>query len=179
MAEQERHLKLRDTPGGIITAYAHSYAVKFFDYADQKLPDFKAYPSEARYTWMQAAIIVAALIQTEKAVGGADRDDLHDNVSRAFAPPVRHRCLSAIQDLSAALLQSNRADISPEAIPAYASLAGADDKKLRESVGGWVCLNMTKKRELGPADLTMAAAIGRSAWTSATMIVRMIQPKRK
>ena len=179
MSAQDQHLKLRDTPGGIITAYAHNYAVKFFDYADQKLPDFKAYPSEARYTWMQAAIIVSTLILMEKSANGVDRDDLHDNVSRAFAPPARHRCLTAIQDLSAFLLQSNRGNIAPEAIPSYSNLAGADDKKLAGSIGEWLALNMTKKPKLEPSDSAIAAATSRSAWTSAIMIVRILQSKRK
>lgn len=179
MTEQERHLKLRDTPGGTITVYAYNYAVKFFDYADQKLPDFKAYPSEARYTWMQAAIIVSTLILMEKSSTGVGSEGLHDNVSRAFAPPVRHRCLTAIQDLSAVLLQSNRGNIAPEAIPSYSSLAGADDKKLKESIGTWLAVNMTKRPELEPAGLAIAATIGRSAWTSAIMIARMLQSKRK
>ncbi len=177
MAAQDQHLKLRDTPGGIITSYAYNYAVKFFDYADQKLPEFKPYPSEARYTLMQAAIIVATLILTEKSARGVGWEGLHDNVSRAFAPPVRHRCLTAIQDLSSFLLQSNRGEIAPEAIPSYSSLSDADDKKLAGSIGAWLALNITKKRELAAPDLPIAAAVSRSAWTSAIMIVRMLQPK--
>jgi len=33
--------------------------------------------------------------------------------------------------------------------------------------------------ELAESDLKVAAAVGRSAWTSAAMIVRMLQPKGK
>ena len=105
----ERHLKLRDTPGGIITAYAYNYSVKFFDYADQKLPEFKQYPSETRYMLLQAAIIVSTLVLTAKSSGGVGEKELHDNVSDAFVPP----------------------------------------------------------------DATMAGTLGRSAWTSAIMIVRL------
>ncbi len=179
MAEQDQHLKLRNTPGGIITTYAYNYAVKFYEFASVKLPELKQYPPDARFTMMQAAIIVSTLILTERRTGGAAGGELHDNVSRAFAPPARHRCLTAIQDLSAFLLQSDRAAIAPEAIPSYASLAGADDKKLGSSIGSWLALAVTKKRELAPADSAIAATMGRSAWTSGIMIARMLQPKGK
>lgn len=179
MADQDQHLKLRNTPGGVITASAFTYAVKFYDFAAVKFPELKQYPPDYRSTWHQSAIIVAVLIMMERHTKGEGARELHENVSRAFPAPARHRCLTAIQDLSAILLRTDRAYIAPEHIPSYADLAGADDKKLQKDIGDWLALSITKKTELEPADLPMAAKMGSSAWTSAVMIVRVLQGKNK
>ena len=126
MAERDHHLKLRDTPGGIITTTAFNYAVKFFEYADQKYPEMKQQPIEARHAAFQAAIVVAALILQERRSPGGGKE-LHDNVSRAFPPSARRRCLMAVQHLSGFLLKSDRDAFGPGEIPSFASLAGADD----------------------------------------------------
>ena len=179
MADRDQHLKLRDTPGGVITASAFTYAVKFYDFAATKFPELKNYPPDYRCTLHQAAIIVATLILMERHAAGAGARELHDNVSKAFPPPARHRCLTAIQDLSAILLQTDRAFISPEHIPSYESLKGADDKTLASSIGNWLAQTITKKTALPPAEQLMAGTMGRSAWTSAVMITRVLQGKNK
>lgn len=175
---RDQHLKLRDTPGGIITASAFNYAVKFYDFAATKLPELKAYPPDYRCTLHQAAIIVATLIQMERHSAGEGARELHENVSLAFPPPARHRCLTAIQDLSAVLLRTDRAFIPPEHIPSYADLAGADDKMLASSIGEWLAQSVTKKTALEPADAAMAAVMGKSAWTSGIMIARILRNKK-
>lgn len=179
MADQDQHLKLRNTPGGVITASAFTYAVKFYDFAAVKFPELKQHPPDYRSTWHQSAIIVAVLIMMERHTKGEGARELHENISRAFPAPARHRCLTAIQDLSAILLQTDRAYIAPEHIPSYADLAGADDKKLQKELGDWLARSITKKPELEPADLPMAAKMGTSAWTSAIMIARVLQGKNK
>jgi hypothetical protein len=176
MAEQDQHVKLRDTPGGVITTYAFNYAVNFYDFAAVKLPELKQYQPDVRCTWMQSAIIVSTLIQLERKSPGRSAA-LHDNVSRAFAPPARHRCLTAVQDLSAYLLKMDRGRIAPEAIPSFESLAGSDDKTLSSSIGTWLAQTITKKKELAPADQAIASTMGRSQWTSAVMIVKILQSK--
>jgi len=179
MADLNQHLKLRNTPGGVITSSAFTYAVKFYDFAAVKFPELKQYPPDYRCTLHQAAIIVATLIQMERHTAGEGARELHDNVSRAFPPPARHRCLTAIQDLTAILIATDRAFIPPEHIPSFADAAGVDDKKLQGAVGEWLARSITKQPELAPADLPLAAAMGRSAWTSAVMIVRVLKNKNK
>ena len=179
MTDQDQHLKLRNTPGGVITASAFTYAVKFYDYAFVKFPELKQYPPDYRSTRHQSAIIVAVLIMLERHTSGEGARELHENVSRAFPAPARHRCLTAIQDLSAILLRTDRAFIAPEHIPSYADLVAADDKKLQAEIGDWLARSTTQKTTLEPADLPMAAKMGSSAWTSALLIARVIQGKNK
>jgi len=179
MADQDQHLKLRNTPGGVITSSAFNYAAKFYDFAAVKFPELKQYPPDYRCTLHQSAIIVAALILMERHTAGAGARELHENVSKSFPSPARQRCLTAIQDLSASLLKADRAYIAPEHIPSYADLAGRDDKELAGLIGAWLGRSITKNTELTPADKPMAAAMGRSAWTSAIMIVRVLQGKNK
>jgi hypothetical protein len=164
------------TPGAIITAYAFKYARSFYDFAAQKLPELDQYPPDkARGTLLQAAIIVSTLILVERRSGGAGREGLHDDVVQSFPPPVQHRHLSTIQDLACHLLQLNRHNMPPRAIPPFSSLASVPDQKLVASIGEWLTLAIAKKPQLEQSDMKVAAAIGRSAWTSAAMIVRMLQ----
>lgn len=174
MNEPDQHLKLKNTPGGVIASYAFNYTVKFYDFAAVKYPELKAYPSDLRHALHQAAIVVATLIQAERAAAGSA--GLHDNVARAFPPSARRRCLTAISSLSAELLP---AALPPEGIPSYAPLAGADDKELTGKIGSWLLRSIMGKRELAQEEKPLAAAMGRSAWTSAVMIVRLLQNKNK
>lgn len=175
MSEQGHRPNRKDTPGGIITARAFKYAGSFYDFADEKFPELKAYPPEnARGTLLQAAIIVSTLILMERRSRGAGWNDLHGSVSLAFSPSVRDRHLAAIQDLSCSLLQLDRRGLKPVEIPSFSSLTDAPDEKLVSSIGLWLTRAIAKKQALAPADLKIAAAAGRSAWTSAAMIVRML-----
>lgn len=179
MTKQDRDLNMENTPGAVITGRAFNYACSFYDFANQKYPELKQYPPEkARGTVLQAAIIVSTLIMMERGSGGAGRNELHDDVSRSFAPAVRQRKLSAVQDLSCSLLQLNRGGLKPDAIPSFASLAAYPDETLVNSIGVWLALAVSKKPKLDEPDLKIAAAMGRSAWTSAAMIVRMLRPKQ-
>lgn len=165
----------RSTPGGIITARAFKYAGSFYDFADEKFPELKGYPPDnARGTSLQAAIIVATLILMERRTRGAGWNELHDGVSKAFAPSVQRRHLAAIQALSCSLLQTDLGALKAYTIPSFASLADTPDQKLADAIGLWLTRTISKKKELEPGDLKLAAAIGRSAWTSAAMIVRML-----
>lgn len=177
MAEQDQHLKLRLTPGGVITATAFSYAAKFYDFAAAKLPELQEYAPDARGTLMQSAIIVSTLILLERLSPG-NADTLHDNVSRSFAPPARHRCLTAIQDLSAELLMIDRAGIGPEAIPSFKRL-GADDKTVIAQIGAWLARGITKTKGLDPVGQKIAATMGQSAWRSGIMLSKTIHHKVK
>lgn len=179
MADLNIHLKLRNTPGGIITSRAFDYAVKFYDFAAVKFPELKRYPADYRSTLHQSAIIVAALILMERHTAGEGARELHENVSKAFPPPARHRCLTAIQDLSAMLLDTDRAFLTGDHIPSYADLAARDEKELAGLIGSWLGRSITKKTELSPEEKPMAGAMGRSVWTSAVMIVRVLQGKNK
>ncbi len=179
MAEQDEHLKLRNTPGGVITSSAFNYSVKFYDFALAKFPELKQYPPDYRSTLHQAAIIVAVLIMMERHTAGEGARDLHENVAKAFPAPARHRCLTAIQDLSAILLEADRAYIARDHIPSYADLASRDDKELAGLIGAWLGRSIMKKTELAPEEKPMAGAMGRSVWTSAVMIVRVLQGKNK
>lgn len=175
MPEQGHRLNKKDTPGGIITARAFKYAGSFYDFADEKFPALKGYPPEnSRGTLLQAAIIVSTLILMERRSRGAGWNDLHNSVSLAFAPSVRDRHLSAIQDLSCSLLPLDRGGLKPAAIPSFSSLTETPDEKLVNSIGLWLTRAIAKKQQLGQEDLKIAAAVGRSAWTSAAMIVRML-----
>lgn len=166
----------KDTPGAVITARAFKYAASFYDFADEKFPELKGYPPDnGRGTLLQAAIIVSTLIALERRSKGAGRDQLHDAVSRAFAPSVQHRHLAAIQDLSCSLLQLDRAGLKAAVIPSFAKLADVPDKTIVDSIGLWITHAISKKERLEPGDLKLAAALGRSAWTSATIIVRMLK----
>ncbi|MBI5200910.1 MAG: hypothetical protein HY925_04930 [Elusimicrobia bacterium] len=178
MPKRDQSFESKNTPGGVITGRAFNYACSFYDFANQKYPELKQYPPEkARGTLLQTAIIVSTLIMLERRSGGAGRNELHDDVSRSFAHAVRQRKLSAVQDLSCFLLQLNRGDLKADAIPSFAGLANVPDEKLVNSIGVWLALAVAKKPKLEEPDLKIAAAMGRSAWTSATMIVRMLQPK--
>ena len=179
MSEQEHRLK-KKTPGAVITTYAFNYSRTFYEFADKKLPELNKYPPDkTRGALLQAAIIVSTLIMVERRTGGAGWKELCDDVSQSFAPPVQRRHLSAILDLSCHLLQVKRSSLIADAIPSFSSLASAPDEKLVNSIGEWLTLAIAKKPQLEPADLKVAAAIGRSAWTSAAMIFRMLQPKEK
>ena len=180
MTKRSDYLKKKKTPGGIITTRAFDYSCSFYDFAGEKYPELKRYPPEkARGTALQAAIIVSTLILMERHSGGAGWNDLHNGVSRSFASSVQYRNLSAIQDLSSALLQSNRSTLKTDEIPSFASLADSGDEKLVNSIGVWLILDISRKPLLEQSDLKIAAAMGRSAWTSATMIVRSLQSREK
>lgn len=177
MAEQGSRFK-KDTPGGIITARAFKYACSFYDFADEKYPELRTYPSDLpRNTWLQAAIIVAALIMMERR--GAGGPELHSGVALALAPSVRDRQLPVIQGLACALLLRGRESLKPLEIPSFASLAGVPDAKLVGDIGSWLIKGIAGKKEPAPEDLKIGAAAGRSAWTSATIIVRMLSAGRR
>jgi hypothetical protein len=114
------------------------------------------------------------LILLERRSGGAGGKELRDNVARAFPPSARHRCLNSVQDLCAYLLKSDRAEIAVGAIPLLASLAAVDDKQLGGAIGAWLGGTIMDKWTLGAAHQPIAAAMSRSAWTSAVMIVRKL-----
>ena len=172
MAERDRNL--RDTPGGIIASAAFNYAVKFFEYAAAKYRELSKCPIEIRHASLQAAIVVSTLIQQERR-SPEDAKKLYANVSRGFPPSARYRCLAAIQNLSVYLLKSDRDALGPDEIPSLASLAGADDKQLANTLAVWLGGVIMDKWTLGEADKPAAAAMARSAWTSAIMIGRMLQ----
>lgn len=175
MSEQGRRLDKKDTPGGVITARAFKYAGSFYDFADEKYPELRTYPSEiARATLLQAAIVVAALILMERRSSGAGTAGLREDVALAFSPSVRDRLLPPIRNLSCDLLQRDRAGLKPQEIPSLAALAGTPDAELVKAIGQWLGHAVSGKERLEPADAPIAAALGRSAWTSATMIVRML-----
>jgi hypothetical protein len=179
MTDRDPRIK-RSTPGETITSYAFKYSRSFYDFASKKLPELDQYPRDAaRGPLLQAAIIVATLIQIERRNAGAGRNELHQEVARSFPPSVEHRQLTAIQDLACELLQANRHNIPARSIPSLAAVASAPDSKLVGEIGEWLTHAISKKQELGEADLRVAAAMGKSAWTSATMIARMLQPKAK
>ena len=170
----------KKSPGVIVTDYAFKYSRSFFDYASKNLTELDQYPRDAdRGPLLQAAIIVSALILVGRRTGGAGRNELHQDVAKSFPPSVERRQLKAIQDLAAELLQLNRQDIPERSIPSFATLAGEPDAKLTAELGEWVTLAIAKKQELAESDKKVAAAFGKSAWTSGKMIDRMLQPKAK
>ena len=179
MSKDDHPIRKEGGPGPVITKRALDYACSYFDFAVEKFPELKGYSPEKRSIFLQAAITVSALIMIERRTGGAGRSELHQSVSRSFAPSVQHRHLAAIQDLSIYLLPIDRGALKAEDIPSFSSAAGTSDEKLVNSIGSWLVHSMTKKPQLDQADLKLAAAIGRSAWTSGTMIVRMLIPKEK
>jgi len=171
--EQGRPFK-KDTPGGVITARAFKYAGSFYAFADRKFPELRTYPPDiARNTMLQAAIIVSTLMLLERRSAGSP--ELHGGVALAFAPSVRDRHLAAIQALSCSLLQRGRAGLKPLEIPSFAPLKEAPEEKLVGDIGLWLIRSISGKREPAPEDLKIGAAAGRSAWTSAAMIVRMLR----
>jgi hypothetical protein len=174
-SKREKYLRKRTTPGGEIVVRAFDYSCSFYDIADVKLPELKRYPPEkARGTALQAAIIVAALIQMERRTAGVGWNTLHIEVARAFAPSVAHRNVAAIQDLAAVLLSLDRAGLVGDSIPSFAKLAGAGDDALKGALGSWLAASLSRKRAFDPDDEKVAAFLGRSAWTSGTMIVRAL-----
>ena len=135
----DNYLKLKGTPGGIIVSYSFTYAGKFYEWADQSVPELKNYPpNDARGTLMQAAIIVLTLTLMERHSKGSGMGELYKNVSAAFAPTVQNRFHTAIKDLASFMLNLDRATLTTDAIPFLSKLAGADDKKLTESIGIWL-----------------------------------------
>lgn len=170
MPEQGRRPAGKDAPGGIIASYAFNYAVKFYDFAAAKYPGLMAYAPDHRNAMHQAAIVVASLIQLERR--SAASAELREGLASAFPHSARRRCLTAIQSLSSELL---KAGVPAEGIPSYAPLAGADDKHLAGSIGSWLARSIMGKAELAQEEKPMAAAMGRSAWTSAVMIVRLLK----
>jgi hypothetical protein len=179
MSDKDPRIK-RSTPGETVTSYAFKYSRSFYDFASKTLPELDRYPADPiRGPLLQAAIIVAALILTERRNAGAGWNELHQDVVQSFPPSVQHRQLTAIQDLAAVLLELNRHNMPPRSIPSFASLAGDPDQELVSAIGEWVTLAIAKKPKLEEADQKVAAAIGKSAWTSAKMIDRMLQPKGK
>ena len=176
MAERDRNQ--RGTPGGIITSAAFNYAVKFFEYAATKYPELSKCEIEVRHASLQAATVVSTLIQQERR-SPEDAKELYADVSRGFPPSARHRCLAAVQNLSVYLLKSDRDALGPGEIPSLASLAGADDKQLANTLAVWLGGVVMDKWTLGEADKPTASAMARSAWTSAIMIGRMLQAKGK
>jgi hypothetical protein len=179
VAERDRRAQ-ENSPGATITTYAFRYSRSFYDFASKTLPELDQYPPDpGRGPLLQAAIIVATLIKMERLSAGAGRNELHQAVARSFPPSVEHRQISAIQDLACELLHENRHNVPARSIPSFASLASAPDSKLVSAIGEWLTLAIAKKQQLAESDMKVAAAVGKSAWTSATMIVRMLQPKGK
>jgi hypothetical protein len=176
MAERDRNL--RGTPGGIVASAAFNYAVKFFEYAATKYPELGKSSIELRHASLQAATVVSTLIQHERR-SPQDAKELYADVSRGFPPSARHRCLAAVQHLSVYLLKSDREALGPNEIPSLASLAVSDDKQLANTLAVWLGGVVMDRWTLGEADKPAAAAMARSAWTSAVMIGRMLQTKRK
>src|SRR5690242_20177566 len=99
MPEHHRSPNPRNTPGDVITSSAFKYAIKSFEYAEPKYPEMKTQPIETRLAAFQAAIVVGVLILEERRSpnGGPA---LYQNVSRAFPPSARRRCLTAVQHLA-------------------------------------------------------------------------------
>lgn len=163
----------RNSPGGIITSYAFNYAVKFFEYADSKYPELKKFPIDNRHAALQAATVVSVLIQQERKTPGGAKV-LHADVSRSFPPSARHRCLTAVQDLSAYMLKRDRDSIGLDEIPPLESLTATDDKVLGSVLAAWLGGVIMDRWTLGEADKPTAAAMSRSAWTSAIMIGKLL-----
>ena len=169
-----------EAPGKIITTYAFKYAGTFYDFADEKFPELKRYSSGAgRSILLEAAITVATLIILERRLDGADPRELRDGIARSYAPSVQHRNLAAIQELACLLLKKEKNGLKASEIPSFNALVGAKDDTLVGDMGLWLMRSMSKKQELDPGERAAAGAIGRSAWTSAKMIVRMLQNKSK
>lgn len=178
-SKREKYLQKRGTPGGDLATRAFNYSCSFYDIADEKLPEFKRWPEEkARGTALQAAIIVAALIQMERRTAGVGWNTLHIEVARAFAPSVAHRNVAAIQDLVCFLLSLDRASVVGDSIPSLAKLAALGDEKLKDMLAAWLTAVLARRPASTPEDQKVAAFLGRSAWTSGTMIVRALAQTR-
>src|SRR6185312_13042253 len=108
---------------------------------------------------------------------GAGRNELHQDVVKTLPLAAQSRQITLIQDLAAELLQTNREDMPGRAIPSFADVAGQADAHLIGQIGEWLVRGFSKKPELTPTDVKVGGALGRNAWTSGTMIVRMLQPK--
>jgi hypothetical protein len=172
--------KNQKIPGAIITAYAFKYSGTFYDFADEKFPELKRYSSGGvRNILLEAAITVSTLLILERRHDGVDPKVLRDGVCRSYAPSVQHRNIAAVQDLACHLLQSNRNALKASEIPSFDALVGAQDDKLVSAMGLWLMRSISKKQDLDPGETAAATAIGRSAWNSAKMIVRMLQSKNK
>lgn len=166
--------------GRLITSYAFKYSGTFYDFADEKYPELKRYASGAgRNILLEAAITAATLLLLERRHDGHAPADLRDGVRRSYAPSVQHRNIAAVQDLACVLLRSNRDALKAAEIPSFDPLVGVPDAQLIETTGLWLMRSMSKKTDLDPGEKAAAAAAGRSAFTSAKMIVRMIQSKDK
>jgi hypothetical protein len=174
MADEGRRSNPRATPGGIVAAYAFEYAVKFFEYAATKYPELGKTPIDARHAALQAATVVSTLIQQERRSPEGAKG-LYASVSNGFPPSARHRSVTAVQHLAAYLLKTDRDALKPGEIPSLAGLAGADDKQLAGALAAWLGGTIMDRWTLGEADKPAANAMARSAWTSATMIGRMLQ----
>lgn len=168
----------RTSPGEIVTSYAFKYSRSFFDFAAKRLPELAQYPpDQERGPLLQAAITVAALIQIERRSAGAGRNELHQDVVRTLPLAAQSRQIALIQSLASELLQVNLQDIPARSIPSFAGVAGQADQHLVGVIGEWLVRGFSKKPDLDPTDVKVGGALGRNAWTSATMIARMLQPK--
>lgn len=177
---QRNFRKQAASPGSIVTSYAFKYSRSFFDFAAKRLPELAQYPpDQERGPILQAAITVAALIQAERRSAGAGRNELHQDVVKTLPLSSQSRQVSLIQDLAAELLQVDRESMPGRSIPSFADVAGQADAHLIGQIGEWLVRGFSKKPELSPADVKVGGALGRNAWTSGTMIVRMLQPKPK
>lgn len=166
------------TPGAVVTSYAFKYSRSFFDFASKRLPELAQYPpDQERGPLLQAAITVAALIQAERRSAGAGRNELHQDVVKSLPLSSQSRQLALIHGLACELLQANPQDIPGRSIPSFADVAGQADQHLVGQIGEWLVRGFSKKPELGPADVKVGGILGRNAWTSAAMIVRMLHPK--
>ncbi|HXT02489.1 MAG TPA: hypothetical protein VN915_17590 [Elusimicrobiota bacterium] len=168
------------TPGRVVAEYAFKYSRSFFDFAAKKLPELAQYPpDQERGPRLQAAITAGALIQAERRSAGAGRNELHQDVVKNLPLASQSRQVALIQDLAAELLQASREDMPGRAIPSFADVAGQADQHLIGLIGEWLVRGFSKKTELNPTDAKVGGVLGRNAWTSATMIARMLQPKPK
>lgn len=174
----ERTPNPRGTPGGIIASSAFNYAVKFFEYAAAKYPELSRCPIDTRHASLQAATVVSTLIQQERR-SKDDAKKLYADVAYGFPTSARHRCLTAVQHLATHLLKSDRDALAKDEIPSLASLTATDDKQLTNMLALWLGGVVMDRWTLGEADKPAAAAMARSAWTSAVMIGRMLQAKGK
>ena len=164
------------TPGAIVTSYAFKYSRSFFDFAAKRLPELAQYPpDQERGPLLQAAITVAALIQIERRGAGAGRNELHQDVVKPLPLSSQSRQVALIQDLAAELLQTAREDMPGRAIPSFAGVAGQADAHLIGQIGEWLVRGFSKKTELNPTDVKVGGSLGRNAWTSGTMILRMLK----
>lgn len=171
MAKQDP--RSADPRGRDIAARAFKYSCSFFEFADKKFVEMRQYRTDrARGSYMEAAIVVAALIQLERRPGGMGREALHLGVARSYAPTVAHQNLAAIQNLSGYLLHSKLEGLAANAIPSYEELAKKSDAELTQAIAAWLIRVVAKKDKPDEAHAKLATAMGRSAWTSAVMIVR-------